>query len=86
MKHINIPVFVPHLGCPEQCVFCDQRAISGVRSFDPDEARRTIEAHLETLGDREAEIAFFGGSFTGIPKETMLSLLDLAAASLFSEN
>ena len=24
-----IPVFVPHLGCPNDCVFCNQRRISG---------------------------------------------------------
>ncbi len=78
MKHVNIPVFVPHLGCPKQCVFCDQRAISGVRSFVPGDARKTIEAWLDTLGGKKAEIAFFGGSFTGIGTERMTALLDLA--------
>lgn len=78
MRHVNIPVFVPHLGCPKQCVFCDQRAISGVRSFDEGEARRVIEAHLATLAGAEAEIAFFGGSFTGIGRERMTALLDMA--------
>ena len=58
MRHVNIPVFVPHLGCPKQCVFCDQRAISGVRSFDEGEARRVIESHLATLKDAEAENQF----------------------------
>ena len=78
MKHVNIPVFVPHLGCPKQCVFCDQRAISGVRSFDVEGARRVIGEHLASLGEAEAEIAFFGGSFTGIGTERMTALLDLA--------
>ena len=78
MKHVNIPVFVPHLGCPKQCVFCDQRAISGVRSFDMETARNTIEAHLATIGGAEADIAFFGGSFTGIGTGRMTALLDLA--------
>ena len=78
MRHVNIPVFVPHLGCPKQCVFCDQRAISGVRSFDEGEARRVIEAHLATLNGKPAEIAFFGGSFTGIGRERMTALLDMA--------
>ncbi len=78
MKHVNIPVFVPHLGCPKQCVFCDQRAISGVRSFVPGDARKTIEMWLETIGGKKAEIAFFGGSFTGIGTEFMTALLDLA--------
>ena len=78
MKHVNIPVFVPHLGCPGQCVFCDQRAISGVRSFVPEDARQLIESRLSTLGGRKAEIAFFGGTFTGIGREKMTALLDLA--------
>ena len=54
MKHVNIPVFVPHLGCPKQCVFCDQRAISGVRAFDVEEARRVIGEHLASLGEAAA--------------------------------
>ncbi|MBR3423313.1 MAG: radical SAM protein [Clostridia bacterium] len=79
MKHINIPVFVPHMGCPNKCVFCDQRAISGVRLFDPEDAVRTVETHLATApGDAEVEIAFFGGSFTGIDRRLMISLLDMA--------
>ena len=34
MRHINIPVFIPHLGCPNQCIFCNQKYISGVTDFD----------------------------------------------------
>ena len=79
MKHINIPVFVPHMGCPNKCVFCDQHAISGVRLFREEEAERTIEEHLATVpDDASVEIAFFGGSFTGIERELMISLLDMA--------
>lgn len=79
-NHVNIPVFIPHLGCPNMCVFCNQRAISGVSSFIPDMAEETIETALSSLdgmADR-TEIAFFGGSFTGIDRELMVSLLDLA--------
>ena len=78
--HVNIPVFIPHLGCPNLCVFCNQRAISGVRSFVPGQAKNEIDAVLSTLQNRDvtAEIAFFGGSFTGIDRELMKSLLDLA--------
>lgn len=62
------------------CVFCNQRAISGVRSFVPETAKQEIETVLATLQNRDvtAEIAFFGGSFTGINRELMISLLDLA--------
>ncbi len=80
MRHINIPVFIPHLGCPHDCIFCDQRAISGREEFDRGSMRGIIEASLSTVreGD-ECEIAFFGGSFTGIERELMLELLDIAA-------
>ncbi len=77
-EHANIPIFIPHLGCPNDCVFCNQRTISGHMSFDPSTVRTEIETSLETLGGREAEIAFFGGSFTGIDRELMIYLLDLA--------
>lgn len=77
--HVNIPVFIPHLGCPNMCVFCNQRAISGVSSFIPESARETIDSVLSTVqSGTECEIAFFGGSFTGIDRRLMLSLLDLA--------
>ncbi len=79
MRHINIPVFIPHLGCPNQCVFCNQRSISGVKRFDPDSVREIIDEALSTVGDEDfAEIAFFGGSFTGIDRDLMLYLLEIA--------
>ncbi len=78
LKHANIPIFIPHLGCPNNCVFCNQRSISGHLDFDPECVRQEIESALATLGEREAEIAFFGGSFTGIDRELMLYLLGLA--------
>ncbi len=77
-KHANIPIFIPHLGCPNSCVFCNQRSISGQSDFDPENARGEIENALATLGDRQAEIAFFGGSFTGIDRALMLYLLGVA--------
>ena len=78
-KHVNIPIFIPHMGCPNMCVFCDQRAISGHKSFDASSVDAEIESVLSTLGaDSEREIAFFGGSFTGIDRELMLDLLSRA--------
>lgn len=78
-RHVNIPIFIPHLGCPNQCVFCNQRTISGVNDFEISDVKKQIEEALLTI-DRscEAEIAFFGGSFTGIDRELMISLLELA--------
>lgn len=78
MKHINIPIFIQHMGCPNQCVFCDQHAISGAHSFSFEKVSADIEAVLETSGEAECEIAFFGGSFTGIDRALMIRLLDIA--------
>ena len=78
-KHFNIPIFIPHLGCPNACVFCDQRSISGKTEFQRERVEREIEEALSTLPvGSEAEIAYFGGSFTGIDRELMIYLLDVA--------
>ena len=78
-KHINIPVFIPHLGCPNDCVFCNQRSISGKITFDPNSVRNEIDMALSTIDSQSnVEIAFFGGSFTGIDRQLMLYLLDIA--------
>ena len=78
IRHINIPLFIQHMGCPNQCVFCDQRAITGAHSFCFDKVREDIESVLSTADNAECEIAFFGGSFTGIDRELMIKLLDIA--------
>ena len=82
MKKANVAIFVPHLGCPHACSFCDQRTIAGQQAAPtPDAVRATAEVALAALGEKakNAEIAFFGGSFTAIPQETMEALLDAAA-------
>ena len=78
MKHVNIPIFIPHLGCPNNCVFCNQRTISGTVEFDIDNVAGIIENVISTSAGCEREIAFFGGSFTGIDRGLMISLLDTA--------
>lgn len=85
-RHVNIPVFIPHLGCPNMCVFCNQRSISGVREFDCESVISDIETVLSTL-DRDGtyvELAFFGGSFTGIDRELMIRLLEIGKRYLDS--
>ena len=78
-KHVNIPIFIPHLGCPNQCVFCNQRSISGVEEFDASTVNTTISEALETISPgTDVEIAFFGGSFTGIDRDLMIKLLGIA--------
>ena len=81
MAHRNIPIFIPHLGCPNQCVFCNQRSISGCQDFHETEVAQQIETALSNgqVG-KDTEIAFFGGSFTGIDRTLILRLLDTAEA------
>lgn len=77
--HRNIPIFVPHLGCPHRCVFCDQNTIAGCADFRESEVAEKIETALSTIPSGvETEIAFFGGSFTGIEEGLMLRLLSTA--------
>ena len=84
-KHVNIPIFIPHLGCPNQCVFCNQRSITGQNAFDPDSVVALIDEALSTINeDTEAEIAFFGGSFTGIDLDLMIRLLQIAHSYVLS--
>ena len=76
-----IPIFVPHLGCPNDCIFCNQKSISGQKkNLTKEEAKKQIDSFLENLKDKkeEKEIAFFGGSFTGIEEEKQNELLELA--------
>ncbi len=81
-KHAIIPVFIPHKGCPNDCVFCNQKAITA-RTADvyPEDVERIIKEYLPTLEGRsleEIEVAFFGGSFTGIPIEEQSAFLAVA--------
>ncbi len=78
-KHVNIPLFIPHLGCPNACVFCNQRTISGCSEFKLEQTKDLIEEALTTIEEgTPTEIAFFGGSFTGIDRALMIELLELA--------
>ena len=79
-----IPVFVPHLGCPNDCVFCNQRRISG--SVAPATAENVVSAienalRLTPPGTRR-QLAFYGGSFTAIPVAEQESLLGAAVPYL----
>ncbi len=80
MSHKNIPIFIPHLGCPNDCVFCNQRSISGHSDFVRENVKAEIERSLKTTDCEkdEVEIAFFGGSFTGIDRDDMIYLLSVA--------
>ena len=81
-KHAIIPIFIPHRGCPNDCVFCNQKAITARQAdVTPDGVREIIERYLPTLTGRgleTIEVAFFGGSFTGIPMEDQSAFLSVA--------
>lgn len=78
MKKGNISIFVPHLGCPQQCSFCNQKTITGKQSQPTtDDVKNAVETALKRKG-YEYEIAFFGGSFTAIDRDYMISLLSTA--------
>lgn len=80
MKKRIIPIFVPHRGCPHDCIFCNQKKITGVSTeVTSEEARNIIEEYLPTIPkDADVEIAFFGGSFTAIDEKTQNELLSVA--------
>ncbi len=85
MKQTNISVFIPHIGCSHRCSFCDQRSISGAaRAPSPQEVTELLDGQAQHLSDKgiTAEIAFFGGSFTAIPRDYMEALLDCAKSAV----
>lgn len=90
MSHANISVFIPHMGCPNACSFCNQRTISSTaHAPSPDEAEGIIRGAYEYMSPekrRNTEIAFFGGSFTAIDREYMISLLERADRYITCEN
>ena len=80
-KQYVIPIFVPHLGCPNDCIFCNQKSISGqAKQVTKEDVKNTIEYYLDTFkeGNSIKEVAFFGGSFTGIDVSLQEELLSAA--------
>ena len=77
MRHVNIPIFIPNFGCHNSCVFCDQKVITEA-TFKLDTVRSIINNAIEKTIDCERDIAFFGGTFTGINHDLMISLLNIA--------
>lgn len=80
-KQYVIPIFVPHLGCPNDCIFCNQKSISGqTKQVTKDDVKKTIDYYLLNLKEEDAykEVAFFGGSFTGIDVKVQEELLETA--------
>lgn len=79
MKHINVALFVPDEGCPHRCSFCNQKTISGkTKRLTVEDIDSAVETALKSADCNKGEIAFFGGSFTAIDREYMVTLLERA--------
>jgi histone acetyltransferase (RNA polymerase elongator complex component) len=63
------PFFIPNLGCPGNCIFCDQHKISGAKEPNIDDIKAEAESFVQRNQDKKKEIAFYGGSFTALPRE-----------------
>ena len=77
----TIPIFIPHKGCPHACVFCNQRRISGtIKDTTVEDVDNIIKEYLDYYlnTDKKIEIAFFGGSFTGIDLSLQEAYLKVA--------
>lgn len=82
LKHSNISIFVPHIGCPNKCSFCNQRYITGAcKGPGADDVGAAVFAaeNSKSYDPATTEIAFFGGSFTAINRNYMTDLLEAAA-------
>lgn len=80
-KEYIIPIFIPFLGCPHDCVFCNQVKITNYKDdINKENTIRQINQYLSYFpkNDNLKEIAFFGGSFTGLDKKVMISYLEIA--------
>lgn len=83
MKPFIIPIFIPNYGCPNQCIFCDQSTTTGQRSSPPtSEIPNIIDKHINSYlplskSHKNIQIAFYGGTFTGLPLSTQKSYLEV---------
>lgn len=86
-NHYIIPIFVPQIGCPHTCVFCNQESITGdagvagsTGNVNGQYVKRTIDEYLETINSNNSiiEVSFFGGTFTGINMCIQRELLSVA--------
>lgn len=78
-KHYIIPIFVPHKGCPHDCIFCNQKKITGSeKDITQEDVISTIDLYLSTIDSKNSyvEVSFFGGSFTGVPIDYQVELLE----------
>lgn len=88
-KQYTIPIFIPHKGCPNSCVFCNQKKISGqTKDVTVDDVDNIIKEYLGYYKEssKKIEVAFFGGSFTGIDINLQESYLKVAHKYMLSKD
>lgn len=86
VKHCNIPIFIPQKACPHQCIYCNQKYISG-KQVSPtlNEVKRTIEQYLFSIEKgNNIQVAFFGGTFTGLDFEEQRAYLETVRPYIIS--
>lgn len=86
-RHANISIFVPHIGCPNMCSFCNQRHITGAHKAPAKQDiidAVNVAVKSPRYSPQNTEIAFFGGSFTAIDRDYMINLLN--TADIFVKN
>jgi histone acetyltransferase (RNA polymerase elongator complex component) len=76
------PLFIPHIGCPQTCIYCDQYQISGIKRLDWNSIFPSIRNFCHLHPQEEKEIAFYGGSFTCLPQQAQKELYDRVAPFL----
>ncbi len=81
-KRLIVPIFISHQGCPYRCVYCDQDKISGSqKQLDQRDIDQTLDTYLQYNSEKllppYREIAFYGGTFTGLPEKRQKFLLGL---------
>lgn len=90
LRPFIIPIFLPHAGCPHQCVFCNQTSITGVgpNRVSPATVEQQILEFLAYKGNdrRPVQVAFYGGNFLGLKKEDIERLLNVSAKFVISKN
>lgn len=82
-----IPIFISHQGCPHQCVFCNQHRITGqaASGIGPAEVAMAIDEALtwpRRHPEAEVQVAFYGGTFTGLARSRQTELLGAVAPYL----
>ena len=83
-KPFIIPVFLPHAGCPQRCVFCDQATITGENPSLPstESLRKQVNSFIafKSKQRKDVQVAFYGGNFLGLGEKIVRMLLKEATA------